>query len=504
MRFSRRLAGLAGGGSFILLSLTGTVAAQALDKAHLKTFNDYAVQTFDRSGVPGMALAIVQDDREVLALTLGVQEKGTRRIITRTTAFQLASVSKTFASALVAAMVADGVVAWDDPISRHLQDFRLKDDAATLSLSLRDGLAQRSGLYHHAGDELEAFGYGRDEILRRLRYLEPEGQFRTTFAYQNYVLTAASVAASQAAGRPFEDLIDERLFRPLGMRTASARLADFEARPDRATLHPLNGNGGTEPGPNAPTDPAAPAAGISASLEDMIAWVRFQLASGKLDGRSIVAADALAETHLPQTIISPTALPGPMAFYGLGWFVLRYPDVTVVFHDGIFEEGVNTIVTLIPDRGIGLVVLTNSYPVGLASALSEKLIAMVRGVSVDEDPFDALHAQIAATIAGSMTTPPPPPPANAAPPGPAEQYVGVYQNPYFGKVAVTGDATGLRMRLGVSPETRPLRPQDGDTMVDTVADRFIIFTQGPGQQAAALTRKPRFAQEHDAVFVRSN
>lgn len=487
----------------LILCAAPPARAEALSRTQIQGFADYARATWARSGVPGMALAVVQDDRVVLELVLGTREAGRELPVTRDTVFQLASVSKGFAAALVAALVGDGTVGWDDAIIEHYPGFRLMDGAATLALSLRDGLAQRAGLYHHAGDELEAFGYGRAEIVRRLRFLPPEAPFRTTFAYQNYVLTAAADAAARAAGMPFEELIEARLFRPLGMATASARHADFAARLDRAVPHRRAAPGAAlQPGPALDADQSAPAAGLSASLADIEAWLRFQLAQGRFGGRTVVDPEALAETQRPQTLIGLQPPPGPAVFYGLGWFVLRYPELTALFHDGAFEEGANTIVTLIPERGIGMAVLTNALPVGLATVLSDRLIDTVRGSGDGGDGFDAVHAAVEAAIAEAFTPAAPPAPAGAGPMGPLDRYAGSYENPYYGRIAVAASEGGLAMRLGRAASLRRLRPHDGDVLVDTVSDRFATFAAGPDGRAAALILQPRFAQQPDAIFTR--
>lgn len=477
------------------------MAAEPLDQRKLDAFADYARSTWKRSGVPGMALAVVQGDREVLSLTLGTREAVRDQPITRETVFPLASVSKTFGSATIAALIADGVVGWDDPIIAHNPAFRLREDAATLALSLRDGLSHRSGLAAFSGDDLERFGYGRTEILSRLRYLEPAMPFRTRYAYQNFMLTAAVEAGAISAGWSFEDLIEHRLFQPLGMKTASARYADFASRENRVTPHILDDQENFRPGPDRRPDPQAPAGGISASVDDMVPWLRFQLAEGRLGSTVIVEPAAIRETHKPHTIIGENQDRGAYEFYAMGWRVMRFADLNVVWHEGAFTTGAHTLAMLIPEHGIGLVVLTNAFPVGLPTVLGERLVALVRGDGEWKDRWPTVNMQTRERIASLMTAGAPPSPPDAAPMGPALRYIGTYTNPYYGRIAIQETNGQLALRLGRAEGRRPLRAYDGDILLDESERELVIFTNGPDDRAMMVWLE-EFAGRAEPLFKR--
>src|SRR5207249_10706952 len=122
------------------------------------------------------------------------REAGRPEPIDADTVFQLASVSKPVASTVMAALVGDRVVDWDDRIVDHDPEFQMYDAWVTNAVTLRDMFAHRSGLPDHAGDLLEDLGYGREEILYRLRYQKPASSFRAQYHYTNFGLTAAAVA----------------------------------------------------------------------------------------------------------------------------------------------------------------------------------------------------------------------------------------------------------------------------------------------------------------------
>jgi CubicO group peptidase (beta-lactamase class C family) len=197
-----------------------------------------------RTGVPGLAAAVVYDGELLYAKGFGVRDITTRVPVDPegATVFQLASVSKALSSTVVAGAVGRGAVKWTDPVVGHLSSFALADPYVTQHVTLADLFSHLSGLPDHAGDLLEDLGYDQGYILDRLR-LEPLAPFRTVWDYTNFGLTAAAVATAAAAGRSWADLADDILFGPVGMRASSFRHSDFLGREDRAAMHVREGNG---------------------------------------------------------------------------------------------------------------------------------------------------------------------------------------------------------------------------------------------------------------------
>jgi CubicO group peptidase (beta-lactamase class C family) len=192
------------------------------------------------TGVPGLAVAVVRGGKTVYAKGFGVKDDGKGagqdNKVDADTVFQLASVSKSVGATVVAREVTDNVVAWDTPVVTKLPWFALSDPYVTGHVTVADLYSHRSGLPDHAGDKLEDLGYDRRQVLERLKYL-PLTPFRSSYAYTNFGLTAAAEAVATAAGKSWEDLSDQALYRPLGMSSTSSKYADFLARPNRAVLH---------------------------------------------------------------------------------------------------------------------------------------------------------------------------------------------------------------------------------------------------------------------------
>jgi CubicO group peptidase (beta-lactamase class C family) len=183
--------------------------------------------------VPGVGIAIVRNDSIIYAKGYGVREIGKRDPVTERTIFAIGSSSKAFTSAAVAMLVDDGKVRWDDPATRHLSNLQLYDPYATRELTIRDLLSHRSGL---ARGDLMWYGseFDRDDILRRVRFLQPSWSFRSQFGYQNLMYLAAGQVVARVSSKSWDDFVTERLFQPLG--NLHVRQAFIEGQLDR---HPL-------------------------------------------------------------------------------------------------------------------------------------------------------------------------------------------------------------------------------------------------------------------------
>src|SRR5690606_33391793 len=159
----------------------------------------------------------------------------------------------------------------------------LSDPWVTANVTLADLFSHRSGLAEHAGDLLEDLGGDRELVLHNLRYLEPEGAFRDSYAYTNFGLTAAADAAARSTGSTWEDVSRTRLYEPLGMARTTSLNAEFMAMDNRAAGHMLVDGEWTHAEDRQP-DPQSPAGGASSSVNDMAQWMRLQLANGMFDG----------------------------------------------------------------------------------------------------------------------------------------------------------------------------------------------------------------------------
>ena len=368
--------------------------------------------------IPGMAVAVVHGGKTVYAKGFGVKDVRTGEKVDPDTVFQLASLSKPLGSTVVAHQVGENAIGWDTPIVSKLPWFALADPAVTQMVNIGDMYSHRSGLPDHAGDPLEDLGYDRRYILERLRQL-PLDAFRISYAYTNFGVTAAGEAVAVSAGKSWEDLSDEVLYRPLGMTSTSSRFADFEARPNRAVGH-IRIEERYEPRYLRDPDPQSPAGGVSSSINDLTHWLTMMLANGSYGGKQIVDPKALLPALTPQSVSNPPTEPAMRSgFYGYGFNVGTTSAARVQWsHSGAFELGSGTNFVIIPSADVAIVALTNATPSGIPETLTAEFADLVQFGEVREDwrglyrnAFQEMGAPEGSLVGKT-------PPANPTPPAP--------------------------------------------------------------------------------------
>ncbi|WP_405817083.1 serine hydrolase [Streptomyces sp. NBC_01390] len=443
-----------------------------------------------RTGVPGVAVGVVHDDKVLYLKGFGERKAGSKGRVGPDTVFQLASVSKPVASTVVAATVGDKTVGWDDPVVKHSPGFALKDPWVTGHVTLADLFSHRSGLPDHAGDILEDLGYDRSYILEHLRY-EPLDPFRASYAYTNFGLTEAAEAVARAAGTSWEKLSADKLYRPLGMDSTSSSFADYEKAANKAVTHVKQG-GTWRAEFVRDADAQSPAGGASSTVRDMTKWLRLQLGNGEFEGRQVVDGAALDTTHLPHIVSGPPHTPaGRAGFYGLGWNV-GYDDEgrLKLGHSGAFAMGAATNVTLLPLENLGIVVLTNGEPIGVPEAIATTFLDIAETGEPTVDWLTFLGPIIKQAAAGERSetdySKPPGRPASARANG---AYTGTYANDFYGPMSVSAQGDDLVMQLGPKKQKFTLRHYDGDTFSyattgeNAVGLSGVTFTVGADKRA---------------------
>ncbi len=423
-----------------------------------------ANKTLKSTGVPGIAIAIVHDDKVVYKKGFGVCEAGRPQRIDADTVFQMASVSKPITSTVLARLVGDERIQWDDRVIDHDPQFRMYDPYVTRELRLRDLLCHRSGLPDHCGDLLEDIGFDRREVLYRLRYQPPDSSFRSQYAYTNFGFSEAGFAAAKAAGIEWEDLAAKNLFAPLGMTSTSYRYADYAKAKNRALLHVKVDGKWTAKYTREP-DAQAPAGGASSTLNDLVRWMRLQLNDGKFEGRQLIAVSALAETHVPQMVLGFKPDEGRVSAYGFGWNVgVERGGRVFLRHSGGFSLGVRTEVCLVPSESLGIVVLSNAAPTGVPEGLTESFNDLViygktqrdwvefANRMFEEEVKMELGEQFDYTHKSAKTTSP----------LKLSAYAGKYTNEMYGDIEVAEGGGKLVLRMGPKPIEFELAHWDRD------------------------------------------
>ena len=462
--------------------------------AALNALDTLASESLAKTGVPGMAIAVVHHDQQIFARGYGVRAAGTSDAVDADTVFRLASVSKPLASTVTAGLVGDGHVSWDARIGDIDPAIEMFDPWVTRELTIRDLLCHRSGMPEYGSDHLVDLGFDRATIFHRLRYLRPDSSFRSHYAYNNITYSLGHVAAAGAAGMLWEDACVERLYKPLGMARTSTRYADFLATPNRAIEHQRIEGKWVHNGPSE-DDAAAPAGNVSSSVNDMSRWLRLQLGMGMFEGRQLIAAEALGETHRPQIANNRPPDPNiPTGFYGLGWNVGITPGGQVqLSHSGAFFMGAGTTVYMVPAAQLGIVVLSNAFPIGLVEAMAVSFLDLVANGTLSRDWLELYMQGLTAVFQAFVDKVAPydysAPPAIPTPALPAAAYAGSYDNDLYGPATVVEQGGSLVLQYGPRPLTYPLAHYDRDIFIyqpggeNSPATSGARFTIGPGGQA---------------------
>lgn len=438
----------------LLLFVLVTSPLARAQEAPLAGFDDYVNNALRDWEVPGVAIAVVKDDRIVLAKGYGVRKLGDLAPVNERTLFAIGSSSKAFTAASVAMLVDEGKLKWDDPATKYLPGFELYDPYVTRELTVRDLLSHRSGL--ERGDLL---WYGtendRDEILRRARYLKPTWSLRSTFGYQNLMYLAAGQLVARVSGKNWDEFIRQRIFTPLGMTASGTSIRDFKEADNVASPHGKIDDKVTGiPWRN--IDNIAPAGSINSNAVDMAQWVRLQLGQGAYQKQNLISSGAVKEMHMSQTVMRlepPFSLLYPEAHflnYGLGWFLSDYRGRKLVEHGGAID-GMRAQVALVPEEKLGLVILTNRGGTTLPVALMYRVLDAYLGAaaprdwaadllkttkSLEEQGEAAAKKLEAERVSGTQ-------PTHAL-----EKYEGTYKNDLYGEVKVTRENGKLSLRFG--------------------------------------------------------
>jgi CubicO group peptidase (beta-lactamase class C family) len=446
-----------------------------------------------RTGVPGLAVAVVHDDKVVYAKGFGVRKAGTDRRVDENTVFQLASVSKPLGATAIARSVGRGDVRWDDPIKQYLPWFKLSDPSTTRQVTIADMYAHRSGLPEHIGDLQEDMGYGRRQILRRLRYVPLEPGLREGYAYTNFGLTAGALAAARAERLSWEELSRRNLYDPLGMTSTSTRFSDYARSPERAFGHVKVG-GSWVARFTRDADAQAPAGGASSSVADLAKWLRLELADGVVDGRRLIARSALSTMRAPHSLLAPPMTPATRpGLSGLGIDITVDAASRVRYaHSGAFNLGAGTAVDWLPSANLGIVALTNAQPIGVPESLIASFLDLAEQGRVTRDwlaTYQPLFAALTVNpsrLAGKQR------PADPAPARPASAYTGRYANRYYGPLRVTTRRRRLIMSIGPKPASFVLRHWSGNTYSfkprgeNAVGISSVTFRPSRGDRATAI------------------
>ncbi len=412
----------------------------------LAEFERYAINGMKNWKVPGMSIAVVKGNKIVYAKGFGTKKAGTNRPVDKDTIFQVGSTTKAFTVALMATLVDEGKVDWDDRVVDHFPEFQMYDPWVTREFRIHDLFAQHSGMPPYAGDLQCFIGFDRDHMIRSLRHIKPVYSFRDKFSYVNNLFVAGAKVAEIKTGKTWENLMQERILTPLNMTRSSLDEAGLTKVDNGSDLHVLVDGKALPLKPNGPLlgwpYMYGPAGGLNSSAPDMARWLAAHLNEGMGIAR-IFSAESADYMHSPKT---PVAMGKFKGAYCQGWMYTPLKKADITWHNG-GTTGICSFVGFSQELDMALVVLTNMGAHKLADALGFQFFEMMSGNKADWNDTFVNNTKQAEQAKAEET--------KAVPylPGlPLEAYAGKYSSPLYGELTVYAKKKSLMIRLGAKQQ----------------------------------------------------
>jgi beta-lactamase class C len=326
----------------------------------LDSFAYWLDQQLAEQELPGVAVALVTKDSIIDTRTWGVRSTRDPKPITRDSLFRIASVSKTFAGTVASLLVDNDNQAWETPITDFLPQIQIGTGGSSRTITLRNLVSHTTGLMPHAYSNMLDDGVAYEMIQKKFHEIPTVCAPGRCYGYQNVVFSLIADVVEASTLRSYEQYLQEELFRPLGMATASTGLEQFENSSQATSPHRLVRGSWQTTTHNPAYYTVAPAAGINASVDDMAIWARANLGGFP----EVLSESFLAQQHTP-VVETPRGnyfnrWDGlNKAYYALGWRVFDYRGLRVIHHGG-GVRGFRSEVALVPEYDLGLVVLFNA------------------------------------------------------------------------------------------------------------------------------------------------
>lgn len=416
-------------------------------------------ETLKMFNVPGAAIGLVVDNQIVLLRGYGARNLAQGLPVTENTVFPIASCTKAFTAFILGQLVDEGKIQWDDPVIKHIPEFRLYDAELTSRVTIRDLAAHRTGLFRH--DALWFFSkISRTDVMGLLQYLEPVHQLREKFEYNNLMYSIAGIVIERHTGQTWEEAVKARILMPLGMEDSNTTVDELQAGPDFSLPYAEIG-GKITTIPFCVMLPVSPGGGINSNVGDMVKWIQIQLSGGTFSNRNYIHPKTLQETRTLQIPFPTAAIKNEeiiQSGYGLGWFIGSYRGHPLINHGGHID-GFYSEVALLPEEKCGIVILTNSstdggfFMTAVRNIIFDKLLGAADGgwMKKAQEQRKKVKLNLGA-IEETKESP--------LPPAALEPYIGDYEHPAYGRVKIKID--GQRLTLTLRETIIPLIHISGD------------------------------------------
>lgn len=403
--------------------------------------------------IPGLALVIVKDGQVVYRKGFGVKDITTKAPVDENTLFLIASNTKLFTGTALANLANNSKLSLDDKVTKYFPDYQLYDKAATELVTIRDLLSHRIGTKTFQGDfTFWNSSLSRRDIMNRMRLLKPIGLFRQGYGYCNSCFLTAGEVIPVVTGQSWENYVQDSLVAPIGMSQTIVLSNNLEKRQNIAAPYTNNFVGNLTRVPYDQWDNLGPAASMASNVVDLTKWLRFQLDSGKVDGRQVIPWRVLQATRSMNSVVASRGS-GPTHFvgYGLGLFMKDYYGKMMYYHSG-GAAGMISEVSFLPEIGLGLAILTNNDNHGFLGPLETQIVDAYLG-----RPYVNRSAQLLPGFRQEMKaqreeiTTWEKRAASTKAPANLTAYAGTYENKLYGKMTASAKDNKLYLRFHSHP-----------------------------------------------------
>lgn len=415
-------------------SLEGAVSREAV----LDRWEAEILRLKEEWMIPGMSVGVIYRNETIFQQAYGVKDLSSMEPVDIFTLFQVGSTTKAFTSSLAAMFVDEGHFDWNDRVVDLHPDFRLRDRFAQENFLVKDLMAQRSGLYPCAEDILVMWGFDREKLIEALPFHATKYSFRSEFSYVNNLFLIVEDLLTQFSGNSYAELLQERIFDPLGMADTTGTLEDFLSGDNIVTTYMYREGGLLAIDPDDPfitrVNAVFPAGGICSNIPDMLRWVNFHLNLGSVNGTELISREALLFTHTPQTIMRGNSME-PIAAYCQAWIHEEFEGKKLIWHNGD-SAGCHVMVLMIPEAHLGVVAFSNVGGHGVPDALAKAFVQITLGKEptvletmhfpeFDDDQIDVVYH----------------------PSLPLQEYEGIYYNEMLEEVHIRAEDSVLKGKV---------------------------------------------------------
>lgn len=436
INYSQQAWGVGNASGKVFISDSKSSAMEKGLEKKLKRLREYVHLVMEDSNVPGLGMGIVKDGKVIFAEGFGYRNVEKKLPVTPQTLFAIGSMTKSFTAMGIGMLVADGKIDWWEPVRTYLPEFTMKDSYVTAHITLRDLVTHRSGLARY--DKLwMGSPFNREEIVHKLRYLDCIYGFRERHQYTSNMYIAAGYIAGRVNNTTWDELIQERIFKPLSMTRSNTSVKDSETDPDHATPYWII-NGKAVANPFYYVDNLGPGGSINSCVDDMMKWIQFNLNKGRIGDNQIVPADILVDMHSPHSANDDPrnrmkSNEESFINYGLGWLLKMYRGHLYIAHGGGLPGGFSGIASFMPYDQIGVFVVNNGWS-GISEILSWYAYDLLLGFE-PQKRYTFRDERVKGTSQKSQGTAKPVidthPPTHSL-----KEFSGTYENEPFGTVEI--------------------------------------------------------------------